>query len=89
MPEVTRRGGLAAITADHGNAEMMWDAVNDQPHTAHTTNPVPIVLCADDLVGAKLRPMGILADVAPTLCALSGLQPSEGMDGVSLLAEST
>jgi 2,3-bisphosphoglycerate-independent phosphoglycerate mutase len=86
VPIVTAKGGLVAITADHGNAELMWDDVNDQPHTAHTTNPVPIVLCAEDLVGAKLRPMGVLADVAPTLLGLCGLKPSEGMDGVSLLA---
>ncbi len=85
VPLVTARGGLAAITADHGNAELMWDEANDQPHTAHTTNPVPIVLCADDLRGAKLRPMGILADVVPTLCALTGLPIASGMDGVSLL----
>ncbi|MEM7308819.1 MAG: 2,3-bisphosphoglycerate-independent phosphoglycerate mutase [Planctomycetota bacterium] len=85
VPEVTRRGGLVTITADHGNAEMMWDGRHDQPHTAHTTNPVPVVLCADDLVGAKLRPMGVLADVVPTLCQLTGLAPSPGMDGVSLL----
>ena len=85
VPEVTKRGGLVAVTADHGNAELMWDEAGDQPHTAHTTNPVPIVLCADDLIGAKLRPMGILADVVPTLCELGGLRKSEGMDGVSLL----
>jgi len=84
VPEVTKRGGLVAITADHGNAEQLWDAEHDQPHTAHTTNPVPIVLCADDLVGAKLRPMGILADVAPTLLDAAGLQKSPEMDGVSL-----
>ena len=86
VPAVTARGGLVAITADHGNAERMWDETHDQPHTAHTTNPVPIVLCADDLLGARLRPMGILADVAPTLCQLAGIEPSTGMDGVSLLA---
>jgi 2,3-bisphosphoglycerate-independent phosphoglycerate mutase len=86
VPLVTARGGLVAITADHGNAEEMWDEVNDQPHTAHTTNPVPIVFCADDLLGARLRPMGILADVVPTLCALTGIPRSSGMDGVSLLA---
>ena len=86
VPEVTRRGGLVAITADHGNSEQLWDPVNDQPHTAHTLNPVPIVLCADDLVGAKLRPMGTLADVAPTLLELMGLPKSEQMDGLSLFA---
>jgi 2,3-bisphosphoglycerate-independent phosphoglycerate mutase len=86
VPVVTAKGGLVAITADHGNAEMMWDDVNDQPHTAHTTNPVPIVLCSEDLVGAKLRKMGILADVVPTLLQVAKLKPSEGMDGVSLFA---
>jgi len=85
VPVVTARGGLVAITADHGNAEEMWDEANDQPHTAHTTNPVPVVFCADDLVGARLRPMGILADVVPTLCQLTGIERSPGMDGVSLL----
>jgi 2,3-bisphosphoglycerate-independent phosphoglycerate mutase len=86
VPAVTKRGGVVAITADHGNAEQMWDEVNQQPHTAHTTNPVPIVFCAEDLRGARLRPMGILADVAPTLLELAGLAPSPGMDGLSLLA---
>ncbi len=84
VPAVTRRGGLVAITADHGNAELMWDSVHDQPHTAHTTNPVPLVLCAEDLIGAKLRPMGILADVAPTLLDAMGIAPTDGMDGRSL-----
>jgi 2,3-bisphosphoglycerate-independent phosphoglycerate mutase len=86
VPAVVRHGGLVAITADHGNAELMWDAEHDQPHTAHTTNPVPIVLCCEDLLGARLRPMGILADVAPTLLELAGLPRSPGMDGLSLLA---
>lgn len=85
VPVVTAKGGLVAITADHGNAEEMWDDEADGPHTAHTTNPVPLVLCCDDLVGQKLRPMGILADVVPTLCELTGLAPSPGMDGDSLL----
>ena len=85
VPEVAKRGGVCAITADHGNAELMWDDEHDQPHTAHTTSPVPMLFCGDDLVGAQLRPMGTLADVAPTLLELAGLQPSAGMDGVSLL----
>ncbi len=84
VPAVTERGGLVAITADHGNAEQMWDAEHDQPHTAHTTNPVPLVLCCNDLVGAELRPIGILADVTPTLLELAGLSRSPEMDGVSL-----
>ena len=85
VPLVTARGGLVAITADHGNAEQMWDEEHDQPHTAHTTNPVPIVFCADDLAGARLRRMGILADVVPTLCQITGIEKSSGMSGVSLL----
>lgn len=85
VPEVTKRGGLIAITADHGNSEMLWDAESDQPHTAHTTNPVPIVFCADDLIGAELRPMGVLADVVPTLLEMCSLAKAPEMDGVSLL----
>ena len=85
VPAIARRGGLVAITADHGNAEEMWDSSTDGPHTAHTTNPVPLVLCSDEIVGQSLRPMGVLADVVPTLCELSGLQCSPGMDGSSLL----
>ena len=85
VPVVTAHGGMVAITADHGNVEMMWDKVTGQPHTAHTTNPVPIVLCSQDLIGASLRPMGTLADVAPTLLELAGIAKPEGMDGVSLL----
>lgn len=85
VPKVTALGGVVAITADHGNAEMLWDAGHDQPHTAHTTNPVPLLLCCDDLVGQKLRPMGILADVAPTLLELGGIEIPSVMDGRSLL----
>jgi 2,3-bisphosphoglycerate-independent phosphoglycerate mutase len=86
VPAVLARGGAVCITADHGNAEMMWDTVNDQPHTAHTTNPVPFLVCCEETRGAALRPMGILADVAPTLLELAGLERSEGMDGRSLFA---
>ena len=80
------RGGTVAITADHGNAEQMWDPVARQPHTAHTTNPVPFLLIGERFRGARLRPMGVLGDVAPTLMQAMGLaQPAE-MDGVSMLA---
>jgi 2,3-bisphosphoglycerate-independent phosphoglycerate mutase len=73
------------ITADHGNAEMMIDPETGGPHTAHTTNPVPIVYVDPDGTEPKLRGGGALCDVGPTLLSLLGIaQPSE-MTGVSLL----
>ncbi|HEX9792446.1 MAG TPA: 2,3-bisphosphoglycerate-independent phosphoglycerate mutase [Planctomycetota bacterium] len=80
-----QRGGMVCITADHGNAEIMRDPVTGGPHTAHTTNPVPVVLIGEDVRGARLRPMGILADVAPTLLQVRGLPIPAVMDGRSLL----
>jgi 2,3-bisphosphoglycerate-independent phosphoglycerate mutase len=72
------------ITADHGNCEMMVDE-NGQPHTAHTTNPVPFIVADERLRGAALKSDGRLCDVAPTVLALMGLaQPAE-MEGHSLL----
>jgi 2,3-bisphosphoglycerate-independent phosphoglycerate mutase len=82
---VQKCGGTTVITADHGNSEQLWDSTTDQPHTAHTLNPVPVVFCGDALVGAQIRARGVLADVAPTLLGLLGMDPSAGMDGKSLL----
>jgi 2,3-bisphosphoglycerate-independent phosphoglycerate mutase len=78
-------GGLLAITADHGNAEQMWDEARNEPHTAHTTNPVPFVLLGEDprLAGLRLDD-GLLADVAPTLLALLELEAPAAMTGRSL-----
>ncbi|HET9483587.1 MAG TPA: 2,3-bisphosphoglycerate-independent phosphoglycerate mutase [Xanthomonadales bacterium] len=74
-------GGEMLVTADHGNLEQMRDLANDQPHTAHTMGPVPLVYLGRP---ARLRP-GTLADLAPTVLALMGLpQPAE-MTGVSLV----
>jgi len=73
------------ITADHGNCEMMVDPTTGQPHTAHTTNPVPFIAAADDLVGRKLSAGGRLADVAPTLLDYLGIAKPAEMDGRSLL----
>ena len=86
VPAVTERGGTIAITADHGNSEQLWDPSSDQPHTAHTLNPVPIIFCSEDLVGTKMRERGLLADVAPSLLEILNLPKSSGMDGVSLFA---
>ncbi len=77
--------GLLVITADHGNAEQMWDTKRNEPHTAHTTNPVPLVFIGDAARGLSLRP-GILADVAPTLLELVGLPKPEAMTGDSLIS---
>jgi 2,3-bisphosphoglycerate-independent phosphoglycerate mutase len=79
---IGRAGGALLATADHGNCEMMRDPVTGGPHTAHTTNPVPVMLAG--IPGARLHD-GRLADLAPTLLGLMGLgQPSE-MTGTSLL----
>ena len=79
---IEKAGGALLVTADHGNCEMMRDPKTGGPHTAHTLNPVPIIVMG----GGKLRLAdGRLADIAPTLLALMGLpQPAE-MTGVSLI----
>mgnify|MGYP001234050737 CR=1 FL=1 len=81
---VAAAGGALLITADHGNAEMMSDAATGQAYTAHTRNPVPVIL-----VGGTARPAGLrngtLADVAPTLLDLMGLDQPAEMTGQSLL----
>ena len=81
---VTRAGGALLITADHGNAEMMRDPETGQPHTAHTLNPVPLVLVNPPSGVTGLRD-GRLADVAPTLLAILGLVQPSAMTGQPLL----
>ncbi|MFU8855435.1 MAG: 2,3-bisphosphoglycerate-independent phosphoglycerate mutase [Deferrisomatales bacterium] len=78
-------GYAAAVTADHGNAEQMWDPGSSQAHTAHTTNRVPFVLVDEGRRSLRLRPDGILADVAPTLLQVMGLAQPPEMTGRSLL----
>lgn len=80
----TAHGGTVAITADHGNCEMMRDPVTGEKHTAHTVNPVPLLLIGEDFRGARLREMGTLADVAPTLMQVLGVDQPACMDGVPL-----
>ena len=76
--------GITLITADHGNAEQMIDPKTGQPHTAHTTNPVPIHLIDEESRGAKLREGGALEDVAPTMLALLGIDKPLEMTGHDL-----
>jgi 2,3-bisphosphoglycerate-independent phosphoglycerate mutase len=80
---VLAAGGSLLITSDHGNCEQMVDE-NGQPHTAHTANPVPLLLVDPTRKGAALRP-GILADIAPTILELMHLEKPVEMTGRSLL----
>ena len=79
---VERAGGVCLITADHGNAEQMLEADGTSPHTAHTTNPVPLILSQEQ---GSLRENGELSDLAPTILALLGFAQPLQMSGKSLL----
>lgn len=85
LAEACEKVGMAMIvTADHGNAEQMVDPTTGQPQTAHTTLPVPIWVIDPDVKGAKLKD-GILADVAPTVLQLMGLEQPREMSGKGLI----
>ena len=78
------RGGKMLVTADHGNCETMWDTATDGPHTAHTTNRVPLALVGAEKGSVALQD-GRLGDLAPTLLALLGVEQPAAMTGVSLI----
>jgi 2,3-bisphosphoglycerate-independent phosphoglycerate mutase len=78
---VERAGGVCLITADHGNAEVMLEPDGTSPHTAHTSNPVPLVLANSPL---RLRDGGELSDLAPTILALLDLPVPVEMTGTAL-----
>jgi 2,3-bisphosphoglycerate-independent phosphoglycerate mutase len=84
LAALTTAGGAMIVTADHGNCEVMVDPVTGGPHTAHTTNPVPVVLVGGPR-GASLR-HGRLSDIAPTLLQLMGLPQPPEMTGQTLIA---
>ena len=81
---VEEKDGNMLITADHGNAEQMVDYKTGEPHTAHTTNPVPLILVTSNK-NLKLKSGGKLADLAPTMLDLMNLEKPEEMTGISLL----
>ncbi len=85
LEALRERGGSAIVTADHGNAEQMWDPASDSPHTAHTVYDVPLIVIGPGLQGTRLRAGGRLADIAPTVLALMGLHAPREMSGHSLL----
>lgn len=80
---VNQKGGIAIVTADHGNAERMIEELTGEPHTYHTTNPVSLFVIGEGYT--KLRPRGILADVAPTILDLLGISQPDEMTGRSLI----
>ena len=81
---IEKKKGNLIITADHGNAEQMIDYKTGEPHTAHTTNPVPIILVTPKKE-IKLRENGKLADLAPTMLELMGIDKPKEMTGESLI----
>jgi 2,3-bisphosphoglycerate-independent phosphoglycerate mutase len=83
---VRAKGGAMLITADHGNAEMMIDPATGGPHTAHTTNPVPFIVVAEDSKRFTLRPNGSLRDISPTILGMLGADEPKEMTGTDLRA---
>jgi len=82
LVSIEKSGGEMLVTADHGNAEMMFNKETGQPHTAHTSNPVPFVYVGRE---AKMASTGALSDVAPTMLYLMGIEQPEEMTGRSLI----
>jgi 2,3-bisphosphoglycerate-independent phosphoglycerate mutase len=85
LDKVKALGGSAIITADHGNFEKMIDGSPDNPHTAHTTGDVPLVIFDERYKNSKLREGGRLADIGPSMLELMQLPQPEEMTGKSLL----
>jgi 2,3-bisphosphoglycerate-independent phosphoglycerate mutase len=80
-PAVRAQGGAMLITADHGNAELMIDPATGGPHTAHTTNPVPLILVAENGRQFSLKAGGSLQDISPTILGMLGIPQPREMTG--------
>ena len=83
--ETSGQGGNLVITADHGNADCMWNKKARRPMTFHTKNPVPFIACAQNLRGKKLESGGVLGNIAPTLCDIMRINELKEMKLKSLL----
>jgi 2,3-bisphosphoglycerate-independent phosphoglycerate mutase len=82
LDAIASRNGVALVTADHGNADIMIDPETKEPCTTHTTNPVPLIVTKP---GVKLREGGVLADLSPTILDLLGVEQPSEMDGKTLI----
>lgn len=85
LEALTTVGGRAVVTADHGNADQLWDPTSETAHTSHTLNPVELFIAGEGCENLKLRSGGRLADIAPTLLELMGLPKPLEMTGESLV----
>ena len=85
VEKILSKGGSAIITADHGNAEYMWDANTESTVTAHSTNPVPFMVIGEELKGKQLKEDGRLSDIAPTILDMMNLEQPAQMTGNSLI----
>ena len=82
---ILEKDGVLLVTADHGNADLMEDPKTHAPFTAHTTNPVPCILISNRYKDAKLVEKGKLADLAPTMLEILGIEKPAIMGGISIL----
>jgi 2,3-bisphosphoglycerate-independent phosphoglycerate mutase len=85
VDQTLKAGGVALVTADHGNAEEMWDEALNMPKTAHTCNRVEFFYIGADAASVKLRPLGKLSDISPTVLVLLGVKPPVEMTATSLI----
>ena len=85
VDKVLEMDGDILVTADHGNADLMIKPETGEPHTAHTTNPVPFIFISNRNKDIKLRKDGKLADIVPTMLELLNIEKPKEMDGESLI----